>query len=162
MTPWLIIRRCILKHEGGYSDHAADAGGETRWGISKKSYPNMDIAALTIEEAIKIAKRDYWDVLRLDEVADPRIQSKIFDMAFNMGTGRVARIVQVAVGVTVDGIVGDKTLKAVNRMPTSKLINELVDRHMGRYVDIVIGNPSQVVFLKGWSRRALDRMEDVV
>lgn len=158
----MIIRRTILRWEGGYSDHESDRGGETKWGISSKSYPTLDIASLTIDDAVKIAKRDYWHTLRLEEVVEPRIQSKIFDMAFNMGAGRAAKIVQAAVGVTVDGIVGTQTLKAVNRMPTSKLINELVDRHMGRYVDIVIGNPSQVVFLKGWSRRALDRMEDVV
>lgn len=161
MSPDTIIRRCILKWEGGYSDHEADRGGETKWGISEKSYPTLDIASLTIDDAVKIAKRDYWDLLRLDEVADPRVQSKIFDMAFNMGTGRTAKLVQSAVGVVTDGIVGEKTLKAINRMTGTKLVAELVDRHMGRYIDIVIGNPSQLVFLKGWYRRALDRHEDV-
>jgi len=67
----------ILNAEGGYVNHPKAPGGETKYGISKKSYPNYDIKNLTEEEAITIYKRDFWDRFQLDSlpphVTTPRV-----------------------------------------------------------------------------------------
>jgi lysozyme family protein len=53
----------LLGHEGGYVNNPADPGGETNWGISKRSYPQVDIKALTQQQAKWIYQRDFWDPL---------------------------------------------------------------------------------------------------
>ncbi|WP_425526518.1 glycosyl hydrolase 108 family protein [Xanthomonas oryzae] len=50
----------MLSHEGGYVNDPRDPGGETQWGISKRAYPELNIRALTRDQAIEIYRRDYW------------------------------------------------------------------------------------------------------
>ena len=50
----------ILKWEGGYSNHVKDPGGETKYGISKRAHPELDIANLSVEKALEIYYEDYW------------------------------------------------------------------------------------------------------
>ena len=61
--PELLFQRCILfvlDQEGGYVNDPRDPGGETNFGISKRSYPDVDIRALTKPQAIEIYRKDYW------------------------------------------------------------------------------------------------------
>ena len=53
----------LMGHEGGYSNDPLDPGGETNWGISKRSYPNVDITNLTRAEAKVIYREDFWKVI---------------------------------------------------------------------------------------------------
>ncbi len=62
----------VLKWEGGYSNDPYDSGGETKYGISKRSYPNLDIKNLTLEQAKEIYKRNYWDKIDGDNLPYPR------------------------------------------------------------------------------------------
>ena len=75
-----------LKYEGGYVNDPDDPGGETRFGISKRSYPNVDIKNLTIEEAKKIYKRDYYDAVDFG-IMDEKTKNALFDTAVNCGVG---------------------------------------------------------------------------
>lgn len=77
----------VLNHEGGYSNDLADPGGETNFGITKKSYPDLDIKNLTKEEAIKIYRQDYWDASGCDVLPWP-MDMIIFDTAVNCGPTR--------------------------------------------------------------------------
>lgn len=74
----------VLKWEG---DLTTDSGGLTRWGISQKSYPDLDIANLTLEQAKAIYKEDYWDKLKLDTFCWPESQI-LLDCAINCGVSR--------------------------------------------------------------------------
>jgi lysozyme family protein len=74
----------VVGEEGGYVNNPADPGGETKYGISHKSYPKLDIANLTLDQAKKIYKRDYWDPLNLDQRQDGAALC-LFDCAVNMG-----------------------------------------------------------------------------
>ena len=74
----------VLSIEGGYVNDPKDPGGETKYGISKHSYPNVDIANLTEEQAKEIYKRDYWDKCNCDHIPDLR-DVLVFDTAVNMG-----------------------------------------------------------------------------
>jgi hypothetical protein len=76
-----------LQWEGGYSCDPDDPGGETNWGISKRTYPHLDIKGLTRDDAAAIYRRDYWDSLKLDGEFTP-LDITLFDSAVNLGPWR--------------------------------------------------------------------------
>lgn len=82
----------VIGHEGGYVNDPKDPGGETKFGISKSAYPNLDIKALTIEQARNIYLRDYWLGAGCDHVADPAMAMLMFDCAVNQGVSRAKQI----------------------------------------------------------------------
>lgn len=101
----------ILGHEGGYVNDPADPGGETKWGISKRSYPHLNIAALSREEAIEIYHKDFWLPLKADRFHDG-VAFQLLDSAVNSGITQSVRFLQRALGVADDGIFGPVSLKA--------------------------------------------------
>lgn len=76
----------VVGEEGGYVNDPHDPGGETRYGISKRAYPNLDIANLTLQQAHDIYRRDYWDRLNLDALSWDKALLE-FDAAVNQGPG---------------------------------------------------------------------------
>lgn len=150
----------ILKHEGGYVFDPDDPGGETNYGISKKSYPDTDIKNLTVDDAKEIYKRDFWDKIRLDEITKQNIASKLFDMAVNMGRSRAVKIVQDAVSkysheIAVDGIIGSQTIGAINSVKHSPAFLKLiVSLRIMRYIEIIEKRPASKKYLAGWLIRA--------
>jgi len=76
-----------LKHEGGYVNHPADPGGETKWGISKRAYPDLDIGNLTPLDAANIYAKDYWDASGCDAIPFP-FCTAVFDSSVLCGVGR--------------------------------------------------------------------------
>jgi len=140
--------------EGGYVNDPTDAGGETKFGISKRSYPSVDIKNLTPEQAIEIYKKDYWDNVNIGLLSNEKVASKVFDIGVNMGSGVAIRFLQQIAGVKEDGILGKDTAFAINTRPAEYVIDELCRRQLLRYADIVIKKPEQIKFLKGWINRA--------
>lgn len=78
----------VVGEEGGYVNDPRDPGGETKYGISKRAYPNEDIPNLTLDRAKALYKRDYWDKVRGDSITDWGQALCMFDCAVNMGVGR--------------------------------------------------------------------------
>lgn len=103
--------RVVVGEEGGYCDDPRDPGGETKFGISKRAYPNEDIKALTLDRARFLYKRDYWDRIRGDELPY-RWALIVFDAAVNQGVDAATRMMQDALGVMVDGRIGPRTIAA--------------------------------------------------
>ena len=66
---FLVAVEVVLTHEGGYTNNPADPGGETNYGISKRSYPQLDIKALTREQAVEIYRQDWWEKYRYGDIA---------------------------------------------------------------------------------------------
>jgi lysozyme family protein len=100
-------------HEGGYTPgDPGDPGGETKYGISKRAYPDLNIATLTLEDARAIYRRDYWDAGEI-QLLDPEARYQAFDFAVNHGVSEMKRVMQKALGVAVDGIWGDETKAAM-------------------------------------------------
>ena len=90
----------LLGHEGRYVNNPADPGGETNWGISKRSYPTLDIKSLTRDEAKTIYRRDFWEPLGR---AHPALKFQVFDFAVNSGIQTAIRKLQQAIGAADDG-----------------------------------------------------------
>jgi len=150
-----------LRFEGGYVNDPDDPGGETRFGISKRSYPDVDIKALSEADAKDIYRRDYWDKLRLGEIYSTLISSEIFDTAVNMGRRNSIRIAQKALNflgddLTEDGIIGAKTLIALNiwsLKDEKALFICLNGFQFSRYRMICDSNRKLKKYARGWTKR---------
>jgi lysozyme family protein len=142
--------------EGGYSDTAGDKGGETKFGISKKEFPDVDIPNLILEQAVHLYEMRYWRPLSLDEIKSVRVAWKLFDIAVNQGPDEAAKILQRSLIITADGIVGPVTISAANQANEEILLRKLAFGQMEKYVSIVISDPSQLQFLRGWFNRCRD------
>jgi lysozyme family protein len=103
--------RNVIRHEGGYVNNPKDPGGETKFGISKRAYPTMDIGKITEEDATLIYDRDYWQRIQGDKLP-PDVANMVLDIAVNSGVFRAVRILQAACGVTIDGKIGPRTIDA--------------------------------------------------
>lgn len=141
----------ILAHEGGYVFNSKDPGGETKFGISKRQYPHLDIARLTREDAIEIYREDYWDKVSADSLPS-HIRLMVFDCAVNQGIYRAAKILQRAAGAATDGNIGWQTIAAVVKAEPLQIIRSVaILRH-----EAYSTNPYWQDFGKGWSKRLLD------
>lgn len=138
----------LIGHEGGYVNHPNDPGGETNWGISKRSYPNVDIANLTREQAKEIYRRDYWERAKADGY-DSAIGFQVFDAAVNSGIGNAVRFLQRAVGVADDGDVGPITLAAIQDAG----VTDVLMRFNGERLDFMRKLSTWQTFGRGWAGR---------
>ena len=138
----------LLKHEGGTSNHAADPAGLTRFGISKRSYPYLDIASLTEYDAGQIYKRDFWLRCRCDELP-PELRMHVFDASVNSGAVQAAKWLQRAVDVSDDGVIGPVTLAACKALPGAVI----AARYSGQRLDFMTRLKTWPSFSAGWARR---------
>lgn len=99
----------VVGLEGGYVNDQRDPGGETRYGISKRAYPDEDIKNLTLDRAKVLYRRDYWNACRCDELP-ARLAPLVFDAAVNQGVATAIRLLQQALHITVDGRIGPQTV----------------------------------------------------
>lgn len=159
------LRRVIYKtidKEGGYVFDPDDAGGETKFGIAKRFWPDVDIKNLTIEHAFDIYHKFYADPLKIAEIDSLRIGWKIFDFGVNAGHVVSAKAAQKSVGLEPDGFIGPKTLKALNEVDDDVFMMKFVPLQEAHYQAIVDRKPSQAKFIHGWLKRARDVGEDLV
>jgi len=153
-----------IGEEGGYANHPKDKGGETKWGISKNQYPNLDIPILTKEDARTIYLRDYWEPSGANLLPD-KLSLVHFDSAVNHGVPRAIKLLQAVVCVFPDGKIGPKTKAAIERdikyQGERALVMLYLQKRYEFYKAIVKTNPGQKVFLKGWLNR-LDKLRQEV
>lgn len=154
----------MIIHEGGYVLHTVpgDRGGMTYAGISRRAHPEwpgwrtLDAGGKPEAEQVRAWYRaTYWDRLRLDEVESQRIARTIFDFAVNAGIGTAARLAQIIVGATPDGVIGPRTLDALNAADPERFALAYALAKIARYRDIVTRDRSQEKFLLGWINRTL-------
>lgn len=152
--------KIVLAHEGGYVNDPNDLGGETNFGISKRSYPTVDIKNLTREQAMEIYRRDWWDRYKYGEIEDVDVATKVFDLSINMGPVPAHKLLQEAINFTeakslaVDGIIGPMTLTAVNQAEPQKVVQALRFMAARRYYELAKARPANRGFLLGWLNRA--------
>lgn len=138
----------LLAHEGGYTFNKNDPGGETNWGISKRSYPNLNIRRLTRPQAVEIYRRDFWRKAKAHDLP-PAVGFQLLDAAVNSGIAQATRWLQRAAGVADDGVIGPITLEAVRKADP----NDLVLRFLAERLDFMTRLGSWNSFGKGWARR---------
>ena len=116
----------VLSIEGGYVNDPKDPGGETKYGISKRAYPDVDIARLTESEAKEIYKRDYWQAIGCDSFSFP-LDIIVFDTAVNMGKGATKELLK-----------------------SSTTWQDLMLNRIDRYIEISRKNVNLQKFFRGW------------
>ena len=156
-----------LAHEGGFF-HNPTTGEVVNRGITLATLRSLgvlhtsgppttaDIAfvrGLTLDEVEQIYREQYWDKLSLDQIKDQEVAAKVFDLAVNMGVVTAARILQQAVGVPVDGIVGPHTIGAANAANPLILLSDIRTVASARYQQIAAANPALAEDLPGWLSR---------
>ena len=147
-----------ITNEGVYANDPSDSGGETKYGISKRSYPNLDIKHLTLEQARKIYFCDYWLKGKFEQITDEDIATQLFDLSVNLGTKAMTIILQralrsVGINVIEDGLFGSQTLSGLNNANPKILLPAIKSEAAGYYRLIAAKNPQQQKFLKGWLNR---------
>lgn len=143
----------LMGHEGGYVNNPDDPGGETNWGISKRSYPHLNIRLLTREGAKEIYRADFWNRIHADTLHDG-VAFQAFDFAVNSGTETAVRYLQRSVGVADDGHWGPKSqaaAAALSETDTIMLLN-------AERLDFMTRLSGWVNFGRGWARRIVGNL----
>lgn len=148
----------VRRFEGGYANCKHDRGGETKYGICKRSYPKVQIAKLTWDKACDIYFQDFWVGNNLHGIKNQQLAVKLMDMCVNMGAGRSAKLTQKAMAnlgqkVNCSGF-SPEMIEKLNKLEGEKVVAELRKEAKGFYTRLAQKNKSQKVFLKGWLRRA--------
>lgn len=155
----------ILKWEGGYVNDPVDPGGKTKYGISDRRDGRIDgkadldgdgrgdkrIEDLTLDDAGKVYKSDYWDKVKGDDLIYP-IALMSFDCAVNQGVYKATRWMQRALGVKQDGIIGPITLGAANKINPKTFVLRYYDYRLRHYKSLRTWRR----FGRGWTNRIND------
>jgi lysozyme family protein len=140
----------LIGHEGAYSNHAADKGGATMYGITvavarAQGYQG-DMHMLPINFAKGVYRRAYWDVCCCDDLP-ASVRFDVFDAAVNSGGSQAAKWLQRALGVADDGVIGPKTLAAAHACPA------IASKFNGQRLRFMTDLANWPQFGKGWARR---------
>lgn len=142
----------VLHHEGGYVNHPSDPGGETIYGISRRSHPAAwEKGRPTLDDAKAIYHSDYWLPIKADALPLP-VALITFDTAVNCGCFVAAKILQRALRVVADGVIGPVTLAAANKADSSALVNAVAGQRIIYSASLRNWNS----FGLGWSCRIVD------
>lgn len=143
----------VLKHEGGYVNDPHDPGGETNYGIAKRSHPDVDIRNLTVDQAKDIYHDQYWSPIQGDDINDQAVANNLLDAAVNTGVRTASKQIQKLAGAKEDGRIGPKSLKAINKTPDLNI--RLAMKRVRFYTELARRNSARRRYLVGWITRAL-------
>lgn len=157
----------ILKWEGGFVNDPVDKGGATNMGITiatwrKVGYDKDGDVDIDVQDMKLLDKKDfervlriYWDRWKADKINNQSLANILVDWVWGSGAWGI-KIPQRILNVAQDGIVGKGTLAAVNSADPQKLFNQLYAARINFLDGIVVRNPSQKRFIKGWKNRLAD------
>lgn len=142
--------------EGEYAKHKKDRGGETKYGISKRRFPHIDIKNLTIPQAEALYREYFWDEMKLDKIPGA-LRYPVFDTGVLFGPPQAIMWLQNAVGTLVDGIIGPKTIAKVEDCDLKETYRIIFVQRARRHAD---QDELQLeTFGNGWYARLFDITE---
>jgi lysozyme family protein len=142
----------LMGHEGGYVNNPSDPGGETIWGISKRSYPHLVIRNISREQAKAIYARDFW--APLGDMPES-IKFQAFDFAVNSGIQTAVRKLQASVGAAEDGHWGPVSAAKLAALPAS----DVLMRYAAQRLRFMASLSTWPTFGKGWALRVAGQLE---
>lgn len=146
----------VLKWEGGFAEHPSDPGGRTNKGITQKTYNYYyegDVLHITDEQVETIYRIGFWNKIKGDYINSQSVAELLFDYAVNSGVKTAVVKIQRILKVADDGVLGPKTLEAINSRNAKALFDELHSVRATYYKQLVTKNPSLKVFYRGWCNR---------
>lgn len=157
----------MIRNEGGFVNHkvVGDRGGQTFAGIARNFHPDWagwaildrndeDNPELT-QLVFDFYKTSFWNRIKGDDIKEQRIAGSIFDFGVNAGIPVAAKLAQLVVDATPDGIIGGKTIAKLNQAEAEFFVTKYALAKVARYTEIVRRDRSQVKFLLGWLNRTL-------
>jgi lysozyme family protein len=164
-----VLAPFILKWEGGYVNDPIDRGGATNKGVTIATWRKVgydkdgdgdidvaDLRLLTTDDVVnRVLKPHYWDRWRADEIRSQSVANILVDWVWGSGAHGI-KIPQCVLGVVQDGIVGPKTLAALNAQDPRAFFGKIKVEREAFFRRIVQNDPSQNRFLKGWLNRLND------
>lgn len=142
--------------EGGYANVKRDRGGETKYGISKKRFPNVDIKNLTVPEAEALYRENFWDEMRLDEFPSA-LRYPMLDTGTLFGPTQAIMWLQGAIGTLVDGRLGPKTMAKLAECDLKETYRIIFVQRARRHAE---QDEAQLeTFGNGWYARLFDITE---
>lgn len=161
MADYRVLVPIIKKWEGGFSNNPNDSGGATNKGVTLATFRQFygqnktvnDLKAITDAQWLNIFLSGYWNKVRATEIKNQSIANIIVDWAWASGPDTAARKVQKIVGVDVDGIVGPKTLSAINAYNPQQLFDKIKAARIAFVENLVKQRPKDLTFLQGWKNR---------
>ena len=155
----------VIGHEGGYQCDTTDRGNwdtgvvgkgnckGTKFGLAAMTYPTLDIKNLTLDQAKEIYYRDWWCALQMDKYPKA-LTYQMFDAAINHGSRRAVQFLQRAVGALDDGVIGPKTLAAINQQD----INDVLLKFLAERLEFFTNVPTWKTYCTGWTRRVAQNL----
>lgn len=153
----------VLKREGGFQQNPNDLSrGATNMGITQATLASWrgnpvsvdDVRSLTADEARAIYRKRYVEDPGFDKFASDDLCAAMVDIGVNSGPVQAVKLLQRALGVTEDGLLGPATMKAVATCPN--LVKKLATQRAWFYLAIVDKDETQKIFLRGWIARAIE------
>jgi lysozyme family protein len=156
----------LIDREGGYVDDPVDRGGPTHMGITLATLQQWraplpvtraDVMALTREEATAIYRARYVDGPGFREaIRDDRLLALVVDYGVLSGPEAATKALQRAIGIHDDGVLGPQTRRVlVSQAGSTEVYKRLLADRIGHHVELVLTNPSQRRFLRGWLSRCV-------
>lgn len=143
----------VIGHEGDLSDDARDPGGLTRYGISQRAHPGVDVRNLTLAQAKQIYLERYWLPLRADAMPEA-VAVQVFDAAVNHGLKPAVKMMQRALQVPDDGVIGPVTLRAMTTVEDARFVARFAAERLTFYTDLAGWD----VYGRGWTRRVASNL----
>ena len=147
----------LIRREGGYVNDPRDPGGETNWGVTKRTAQangyTGNMKTMTRQQAYEIYYRAFWLRYNCEQMPDA-VAYQFFDAAVNHGFGNASRMLQRAVGVLDDGIIGKYSLEAINRNPISDTLMVLNGERLNFYIRLKNFDR----YGKGWVNRVAQNL----
>lgn len=153
----------LKKWEGAFGDHPADTGGATMYGVTLTTFRMFfgedktvaDLKAMTEAQWRQIMKGYFWDKCWGDMIVSQPVAEIIVDWCINSGMGMLRKI-QAIVGTKQDGIMGPKTLAAINAAKPKLLHFYIKAAHAAYFEQLVRNRASNIAFYDGWLNRLAD------
>lgn len=162
----------LIKHEGGYANDPDNHGGETYRGISRnnwrgwegwaqidklkqgKDFPHCLNINADLQGSVRaFYRRNFWTPL-MDEIQDQPLVNWLFDKCVNMGSRRAYKLMQRALHVDEDGVIGQETKHGIHQMDPALLLAACREEAKRFYTKLALDDPTQAKFLRGWLGRA--------
>ena len=149
----------VLHSEGGFVNNSRDPGGMTNLGVTKVTYEGYvnrhvdeaEMRSLTPDLVAPLYKKMYWDRIKGDDLP-VGVDYCLFDLAVNSGVGKAGKLLQMALDVPADGIIGPMTLRALEGRDPEEIIQQVCQERLDFLQSLNTWN----TFGKGWGRRVAE------
>lgn len=143
--------RKTLVHEGGYVNNPHDTGGATKYGITQKDMPGVDMHTITEDQAIAYYKEHYVKD-GYTQINDQNVLDKLFDMGVLFGVKEAVILLQRVLHILEDGVFGPMSLNAINSDGPS-LLQDYKTELVSHVMKVLAAHPGDKVFAHGWINR---------